>query len=77
MAEPPAPTFEQDIRPLFRPMDVEEMSFAFDLASYDDVRENAEGIYERLANGTMPCDAPWPEEHQDRFRAWIDAGMPA
>jgi len=71
------PSFEQDIRPRFRPMDVEEMSFAFDLSSYDEVRENAEGIYERLANGTMPCDAPWSEDDLDRFRAWIDAGMPA
>ena len=77
MAEQLTPTFEQDIRPLFRPMDVEEMSFAFDLSSYDEVRENAEEIYQRLANGTMPCDAPWPEEDRDRFRAWIDAGMPA
>src|SRR5437764_10015744 len=27
-------SFEQDIRPLFRPQDVEEMSWAFDLSSY-------------------------------------------
>jgi hypothetical protein len=27
------PSFEQDIRPRFRPMDVEEMSFAFDLSN--------------------------------------------
>jgi hypothetical protein len=24
----------------------------------------------------MPCDAPWPEEHVERFRNWIDVGMP-
>jgi hypothetical protein len=77
MEEQQAPRFEQDIRPLFRAMDVEEMSFAFDLSSYDEVRENAEAIYERLVEGTMPCDAPWPEEDQERFRAWIDAGTPA
>lgn len=41
-----------------------------------DVRENAEAIYEPLADGTMPCDPPWPEEGVERFRAWIDSGAP-
>jgi hypothetical protein len=52
------------------------MSWAFDLASYEDVKENAEAIYERLADGSMPCDEPWPDEHVQVFRVWIDAGMP-
>ena len=68
--------FEEDIRPLFRPADVEAMSFAFDLSSYDDVSEHADEIYARLADGTMPCDAPWGEEEVEMFRAWIDAGRP-
>ena len=67
--------FERDIRPLFREGDVKAMSFAFDLSSYDDVRENAEAIYERLANGSMPCDGAWPAGDVQRFRAWIDAGV--
>ena len=71
------PSFERDIRPLFRDEDVEAMEFAFDLRSYDDVRDNAEDIYERLADGSMPCDDEWPQEQVDRFRAWIDAGTPA
>ena len=50
------------------------MSFAFDLTSYEDVRSNAEGIYGRLAAGTMPCDGAWPADQVQRFRAWIDAG---
>ena len=70
-------SFETDIRPLFRDSDVEEMSFAFDLSDYDDVRDHAEDIHTRLADGTMPCDAPWPAENVERFRQWIDAGMPA
>ena len=74
---PEAPSFEQDIRPLFREEDIEVMSFAFDLASYDDVREYAAEIYERLAEGTMPCDRAWPAEQVERFRAWIDSGSPA
>jgi hypothetical protein len=69
-------SFERDIVPLFRPDDVYAMSFAFDLSSYDDVCDNADEIYSRLAEGTMPCDEPWPEEDVDRFRRWVDAGMP-
>jgi len=66
--------FAGDIRPLFREKDVSSMSAAFDLSSYDDVRANADAIYERLAAGTMPCDEAWPDEHVERFRAWIDTG---
>jgi hypothetical protein len=69
-------SYESDIRPLFREEDIAEMSFAFDLSSYEEVREHADDIYARLADGTMPCDAPWPEEDVERFRAWIDSGMP-
>ena len=74
--EQPGPGFERDIHPLFRHRDVSAMSFAFDLASYEDVRANAEGIYRRLADGSMPCDSSWPPEQVDRFRSWIDAGSP-
>jgi hypothetical protein len=69
-----AVTYEQDIRPLFRDGDIKSMSFAFDLSSYDDVRENAEAIYERLADGTMPCDGAWASDDVERFRRWIDDG---
>jgi hypothetical protein len=67
-------TFVRDIRPLFRDGDVSSMSFAFDLSSYEDVRTNAEEIYARLADGSMPCDASWPAEDVARFRTWIDEG---
>jgi hypothetical protein len=70
-------SFDADIRGLFRPQDVEEMSWAFDLSSYEDVKANAEAIYERLADGSMPCDGPWDEERVQHFRDWIDAGAPA
>jgi hypothetical protein len=69
-----APSFAGDIRPLFRDHDVSAMDWAFDLSSYEDVKENAEDIHERLANGTMPCDRAWPAEQVQLFRAWIDAG---
>jgi Ferritin-like len=69
-------TYEQDIRQLFRDRDIQSMSFAFDLSSYDDVRANAEAIYEKLAAGSMPCDGRWPAENVERFRTWIDNGSP-
>jgi len=68
-------SFVRDIRPLFRDEDVEAMLFAFDLSSWEEVREHAEEIHSRLVEGTMPCDAPWPDQDIERFREWIDAGM--
>lgn len=68
-------SFARDIRPLFRPADVDAMSFVFDLASYEDVRLYAEDIHDRLAEGSMPCDGSWQPERVARFRAWIDAGF--
>jgi hypothetical protein len=68
-------SYAQDIRPLFRERDIGSMSGAFDLASYDDVRANADAIYDRLSDGTMPCDGPWPAENVARFRDWMDGGF--
>ena len=67
--------FARDIRPLFSDRDVGSMSRFFDLSSYDDVRANAEGIYRRLADGTMPCYRPWPADNVQRFRTWMDNGF--
>lgn len=71
-----AASFERDIRPLFRQGDIDSMSAHFDLSSYQDVRTNASAIYERLADGSMPCDGAWPAEQVQSFRAWIDADFP-
>jgi hypothetical protein len=68
------PGFAQDIRPLFRDQDVDEMRFAFDLSQYDDVKTNAQGIYDRLLDGTMPCDGAWPTEQIELFQTWMDEG---
>jgi hypothetical protein len=68
-------TFARDIQPLFRERDVGAMSGRFDLASYGDVRANAESIYARLADGSMPCDRAWQTTDVERFRAWIDGGF--
>jgi hypothetical protein len=68
------PSFERDIKPLFRAHDRTEMDFMFDLWSYDDVSEYAEDIYSRVEDGTMPCDGEWPPEQVSLLRAWIDGG---
>jgi hypothetical protein len=70
-------SFAKDIRPLFRDSpDVEAMkSFGLDLSSYDDVKANADAIYSRLEDGSMPCDDPWPKEQVARFKQWMDDGM--
>jgi hypothetical protein len=70
------PSFEQDVRPLFREHDREQMEFAFDLWSYEDVADHADDILERLEEGDMPCDDPWPEERIEVFRSWLEDGKP-
>lgn len=71
-----APSFERDIRPLFREKDRQRMEFAFDLWNHLDVKENAEQILERVEDGDMPCDGAWSQEQIGLFRAWMDAGTP-
>lgn len=71
-------SFATDIRPLFRDFDIDAMkSFGLDLSSHDDVKAQAEAIYSRLEDGSMPCDDPWPKEQIARFKQWIDEGMVA
>jgi hypothetical protein len=73
------PSFEQDIKPLFRERDRGTMlSVAdFDLWKHEDVVDHSQAILGRLEDGSMPCDRPWPDEQVTRFRRWMDAGMPA
>jgi truncated hemoglobin YjbI len=53
-------SFDEHIKPLFRRLDRQSMSFAFDLWSHADVSQHAAAILDRLRAGTMPCDGPWP-----------------
>lgn len=69
-------SYETDIKPLFREKDQKRMEFAFDLWSYNDVKENAQGILERLEDGDMPCDGAWSPEQISKFKAWVEAGAP-
>jgi hypothetical protein len=70
------PSYETDIKPLFRERDRESMEWAFDLWSYNDVSQNADAILARLQNGTMPCDGAWPEAQVALFQSWVDDGKP-
>jgi hypothetical protein len=72
-----AVSFATDIRPLFRDTpDIDTMKdFGLDLSSYEDVRAHATAIYERLEDGSMPCDGPWPKEHLAAFKQWMEEGM--
>jgi len=67
-------SFERHIKPLFRPMDKQSMSFAFDLWSYDDVSLHADAILDQLRAGAMPCDGRWPDVKVDVFQRWVEAG---
>lgn len=66
------PSFQRDIRPLFRDSDRRTMTFRFDLWHYDDVRSHASVIARRLEAGDMPCDERWPADRVALFRAWME-----
>ncbi len=70
-------SFAKDIRPLFRDTpDVDSMKdFGMDLSSFADVKAQAQAIHSRLADGSMPCDEPWPQDRIATFKQWMDEGM--
>jgi truncated hemoglobin YjbI len=68
--------FEKHIRTFFRRRDRQSMKFAFDLWAYDDVKQNAHAILERLRDGSMPCDGAWPAERSSAFERWVATGTP-
>jgi hypothetical protein len=70
-------SFERDVKPLFRERDRRSMQSFFDLWSYDDVRDNADAILDRVSDGSMPCDGEWSQEQVDLLQRWIEAGTPA
>jgi hypothetical protein len=70
-------SFEMHVKTLFRHRDRQSMQFAFDLWAYEDVKQNAHAILERLRNGSMPCDGAWPAEKVKAFDRWIEGGMRA
>jgi hypothetical protein len=70
------PGFERDIKPLFRDSDRAAMDFVLDLWDYEQVKADAALVLERVEDGSMPCDEPWPPEQVDLLRGWVDDGCP-
>jgi len=66
--------FQSDIKPLFREKDRQSMRLHFDLWSYEDVSDHADGILERLRRGSMPCDGAWPPQQVEVFERWVRGG---
>lgn len=66
------------VKDLFRQSDVDAMKAVgnLDLHSYEDVKAWADRILPRVRDGSMPCDAPWPQEKVDLFEKWVANGMP-
>jgi hypothetical protein len=81
MAAPmPLISFAADIRPLFRDIDIQHMSWFCDLSKYEDARDNADDILDRLTQTGLrqmpPASAggPWAAEKIELFRKWKDGG---
>lgn len=77
-----ARSFERDIRPLFRDVDVTAMGpNNLDLTSYEVVKSNAPVIWKALSYTLpalrMPCDGMWPPGPLLVFQQWMSQGMPA
>jgi len=71
-------SFDKDIKPLITETDRNHMLFMFDLWSYADVKDNADGILDALSQGRMPpasSGGPWGKDKIDRFKEWIDGGL--
>ena len=68
------PSFDRDIKPLFRDKDRRSMLGRFDLWSHRDVHDNAPAILKVLQAGTMPCDGKWSAGDIDLFARWIASG---
>jgi len=54
--------------------DRQSMKFAFDLWSYDDVKQNAHAILERVRNSSMPRDGAWSRANIDAFERRVTTG---
>jgi hypothetical protein len=76
-------SYETDIRPFFTHLDIQAMSKAFNLASYDDVRKHATAIFDRIrgiGGAVMPPppprgEGPWPQARIDLFGKWMADGF--
>jgi hypothetical protein len=76
-------SFQTDIRPLFTQRDIEGMRKGFNLESYDEVKNHAAAIYDRIrgiGGALMPPppprgEGPWPQSRIELFAKWIADGL--
>ena len=75
--------FAADIRPLFRSIDIQHMSWFCDLSRYEDVRDHAQEILQRLqgsGGAVMPplaSGGPWTAAQVKLFEQWVATGCAA
>jgi rubrerythrin len=71
------PSYQADIRPLFRDFDVDALKHLdnIDLNDVADVQANGKALQEQIEAGTFPYDACWPPEQIDLFGRWVEGGM--
>jgi hypothetical protein len=64
-------SFAKDIRPLFRDTpDVDSMKdYGLDLSSFTDVKAQAEDIYSRVLDGSVPCRRTLAQRADSPFQA--------
>ena len=69
-------SFALHIRPLFTDGQKQCMSRMIRLDDYNAMKANAELVFTRLSDKSMPADKtrPWPDEWIALFRRWIDEG---
>jgi hypothetical protein len=74
--------FQADIRPLFTERDIQGMSKASNLGSYDDVKKHVGAIYDRIRGigGAVPPPppkggGPWHLSRIERFAKWMADGF--
>ena len=74
-------SFARDIRPLFRPEDIQHMKpmgILLDDFKYMSDSKNAQSVYDSLTGETqpqMPMNGPyWPKDKLDLFQKWMKGG---
>ena len=74
-------SFARDIRPLFRPMDIQHMQptgILLDDFTYMSDSTNAQRVYDSLTGETqprMPLNGPyWSKDQLDLFQHWMKGG---
>jgi hypothetical protein len=77
-------SFQTDIRPLFTQRDIDGMRKGFNLESYDEVKNHAAAIYDRIrgiGGALMPPpppkgEGPWQQSRIELFAKWMADGCP-